>query len=114
MYFAFIVHVYLYTKIVGLYFAINNTQNYFLFAIQVYFVDIDVNEGKQVQKEFENEFGQGMAAFLELNVTDKETFEGKTIKTQYKRLNPYFFLRQLDCRRVNVSINSCVKPNITM
>ncbi|CAB4035033.1 Hypothetical predicted protein, partial [Paramuricea clavata] len=45
-------------------------------SMQVYFVDVDVNEGKNVQKEFEDEFGEGMATFLECNVTDKDIFEG--------------------------------------
>ena len=46
------------------------------YCLQVYFVDIDVNEGKRAQKELEDEFVHGMATFLELNVTDKEKFEG--------------------------------------
>ena len=50
-------------------------------CMQVYFVDIDVNEGKRVQKELEDEFGHGMATFLQLDVTDKEKFEGRTKKT---------------------------------
>ena len=58
--------------------------------MQVYFVDIDVNEGKHVQKELEDQFGRGMATFLELNVTDKEKFEGKTNKTY-----PYYFIAQI-------------------
>ena len=51
--------------------------------MQVYFVDVDVNEGKNVQKEFEDEFGEGMATFLECNVTDKDIFEGKAILAKY-------------------------------
>ena len=42
----------------------------------MYFVDININVGKNTEKEFEDEFGQGMATFLECNVRDKEKFEG--------------------------------------
>ncbi len=46
-------------------------------AVQVYFLDLDVNEGQNVQKEFKDEFGEGMATFLECDVTDKDKVEGK-------------------------------------
>ena len=42
----------------------------------MYFIDININVGKNTEKEFEDEFGQGMATFLECNVRDKEKFEG--------------------------------------
>lgn len=43
----------------------------------MYFVDVDVAEGEQVQKLFEDEFGHGMATFLECDVRDKRKFEGR-------------------------------------
>ncbi len=46
----------------------------------MYFVDIKVNEGERVQKEFEEEFGPGMATFLECDVRDKQKFEGNVTK----------------------------------
>ena len=46
------------------------------FYFQVYFLDIDVNEGKTVQKEFEDEFGEGMATFYECDVRNKDRVEG--------------------------------------
>ncbi|XP_028402031.1 uncharacterized protein LOC114524972 [Dendronephthya gigantea] len=42
---------------------------------KVYFLDIDVDEGKNVQNEFEDKFGQGKAIFLECNVTNYEILE---------------------------------------
>ena len=55
-------------------------------SIQVYLVDVDVNEGKNVQKEFEDEFGEGMATFLECNVADKDIFEGKIVRRNILKL----------------------------
>ncbi|XP_028400418.1 15-hydroxyprostaglandin dehydrogenase [NAD(+)]-like [Dendronephthya gigantea] len=43
---------------------------------KVYFLDLDVTEGKIVQKNFEDEFGKGKATFLECDVTDTNKIEG--------------------------------------
>jgi hypothetical protein len=75
--------------------------------MQVYFVDIDVNEGKCVQKEFEDEFGQGMATFLELDVTDKERFEGIELKLII------FSAIQTTSTFMQAS-SACAKSNVTM
>ena len=39
-------------------------------------MDVKVDEGEKVQKDFEEEFGRGMATFIECNVRDKHKFEG--------------------------------------
>ncbi|XP_028400405.1 15-hydroxyprostaglandin dehydrogenase [NAD(+)]-like isoform X2 [Dendronephthya gigantea] len=43
---------------------------------KVYFLDLDVTEGKIVQKNFEDEFGKEKATFLECDVTDTNKIEG--------------------------------------
>ncbi len=47
--------------------------------MQVYFLDVDVSEGRNVEKEFKDEFGEGMATFQECDVRDKDKVEGKVV-----------------------------------
>lgn len=43
-----------------------------------------MNEGRKVEKEFNDEFGAGMATFAECDVRDKEKFEGNYSKVCLK------------------------------